>query len=68
MKHPSELINLSIYTGEGKQMIFEAYDVIQRIDKGLSKEDITIINNFLDTNLYAGMVFLREKEYEMHMK
>ncbi|MDY7043634.1 hypothetical protein RVS70_05385 [Virgibacillus sp. M23] len=57
---------MNIYTKEGVKIINEAYEVVRRIDKELSKDDITIITNFADEFPYEFQEMMREKEREMH--
>jgi hypothetical protein len=57
---------MNIFTPEGVTIIEEAYEVISRIEKGLSKDDITIINNFADEFPYEFQEMMREKERVMH--
>ncbi|GIN22601.1 hypothetical protein [Siminovitchia fordii] len=58
--------NMNIYTEEGVKIIKEAFEVISRIEKGMSKEDVTIISNFAEEMPYEFQEMIREKEREMY--
>lgn len=66
MRSLDKLVDVSKFTEKGLSELREAYDVISRMDKGLSAMDITIITNVCETNLYAFYSMLRAKEAEMH--
>ncbi|MED3792396.1 hypothetical protein P4571_08065 [Niallia alba] len=67
MRELHEVIkNMNIYTEEGVELIERAYEVVSKIDKGLSKEDITIITNFADEMPYEFQEMMREKERVMY--
>lgn len=57
---------MNIFTEEGVKIIEEAFEVVSRIEKGLSKEDITIITNFADEFPYEFQEMMREKERELY--
>ncbi|MEM4994913.1 hypothetical protein WKH56_20325 [Priestia sp. SB1] len=57
---------MNIYTQEGVKIIEEAYEIISRLDQGLSKEDITIMTNFADEFPHEFQALMREKERHMY--
>lgn len=66
MRKVEKVIEMDKFTDKGRQRVTEAYEVISKLDKGLTKDEITILNNFLDEFLFEGVALLREKEYEVH--
>jgi len=57
---------MNIYTKQGVDLIEEAYNIVNTIDKGLTKEGITILTNFADEFPYEFKELMREKERVMH--